>query len=58
MNTIECSARCFIRRIDSPLRRSKRVELLHEDWDGSLIDLVWIKGALSTEPVWKNWTGC
>jgi hypothetical protein len=46
-NIEEC-AKCFVRRIGSPDRRSKRVDLLHEKWSGSLVDPAWINGALST----------
>lgn len=53
VNIEEC-ARCFIRRIALTSRGSKRVNLLHEKWDGSLVDPVWVSGALQTTALRKR----
>jgi hypothetical protein len=51
---IEESARCFIKRIASPARGSKRVDLLHGKWDRTLVDPAWIRGALQTTALRKR----
>lgn len=52
-NLEECS-RCFIRRIGDPNRMAKRVSLLSQQWEGCIIDPIWIAGALSTTALRKR----
>jgi|GEM_PF-3449391 len=51
---IEELARCFVRRIGSSARGSKRVDLLHGKWDRTLVDPAWIRGALQTTALRKR----
>jgi hypothetical protein len=51
--TMECS-RCFIERIDSPSRKSKRVSLLDQRCSGAIDDPIWIQGALATTALRKR----
>jgi hypothetical protein len=44
----------FIHYINRPNRGGKRVDLLHENWDGSLVDEKWINGALQTTALRKR----
>jgi hypothetical protein len=53
-NNTEEAARCFVRRIGSPSRGGKRVDLLAGDWSGSIFDRAWIAGALSTTALRKR----
>lgn len=51
---IEAFCRCFIRRIGSPNRKSKRVDLLRGDGKLNLLTSHWIKGALGTTALRKR----
>lgn len=47
----------FMHSLNRPSRGGKRVDLLHENWDGSLVDEKWINGALQTTALRKRPNG-
>jgi hypothetical protein len=52
-NIEECS-RCFVARISDSDRKSKCVSLLSQQWNGCIIDPIWVGGALSTTALRKR----